>query len=37
MKDGEVAAVLDVDSEEYNFFDETDKRYLEIITALINF
>lgn len=33
----EVAAVLDVDSEEYNLFDETDKKYLEQIVALINF
>lgn len=37
MKDEEVVAVLDVDSDEYNFFDETDKKYLEIIVALINF
>ena len=37
MKDGDVVAVLDVDSDAYNFFDETDKKYLEIIVALINF
>jgi L-methionine (R)-S-oxide reductase len=37
MKDGEVVAVLDVDSDEYNFFDETDKKYLEIIVGLVNF
>ena len=36
-KNGEVVAVLDVDSEAYNFFDDTDKRYLEEIVALINF
>ncbi|HET7116589.1 MAG TPA: GAF domain-containing protein [Hanamia sp.] len=34
---GEVVAVLDVDSEAYNFFDDTDKRYLEEIVGLINF
>ena len=37
MKEGEVVAVLDVDSEEYNFFDDTDKQYLETIVKLINF
>jgi L-methionine (R)-S-oxide reductase len=37
MKDDEVVAVLDVDSDEYNFFDETDKKYLEMIVARINF
>ncbi len=37
MKDGEVVAVLDVDSEKYNFFDGTDKKYLEIVAGLINF
>ena len=37
MKDGDVVAVLDVDSDVYNFFDETDKKYLEMIVALINF
>ena len=36
-RNGEVVAVLDVDSETYNFFDDTDKRYLEEIVALINF
>lgn len=36
-KDGEVVAVLDVDSEEYNFFDETDRQFLEEIVGLINF
>jgi GAF domain-containing protein len=34
---GEVVAVLDVDSEAYNSFDDTDKKYLEEIVALINF
>lgn len=37
IKDGEVVAVLDVDSEEHNFFDDTDKQFLEEIVALINF
>jgi len=29
--------VLDVDSEEYNFFDDTDRQFLEEIVCLINF
>lgn len=29
FKDGEVTAVLDIDSAELNTFDETDKEYLE--------
>ena len=37
IKDGEVVAVLDVDSEEYNFFDDTDRQFLEEIVCLINF
>jgi GAF domain-containing protein len=37
IKEGEVVAVLDVDSEEHNFFDDTDKKYLEMIVKLINF
>jgi GAF domain-containing protein len=37
MKDGEVIAVLDVDSESYGFFDDTDKKYLEEIVGLIDF
>lgn len=37
IKDGEVVAVLDVDSEEYNFFDDTDRQFLEEIAGLINF
>ncbi len=36
-RNGEVVAVLDIDSESYNFFDDTDKKYLEEIVALINF
>jgi GAF domain-containing protein len=37
IKGGEVVAVLDADSEKYNFFDDTDKQYLEEIVKLINF
>ncbi|MGH2648316.1 MAG: GAF domain-containing protein [Ginsengibacter sp.] len=37
IKNGEVVAVLDVDSEEYNIFDDTDRQFLEEITGLINF
>ncbi|MEO6453220.1 MAG: GAF domain-containing protein [Ginsengibacter sp.] len=37
IKNDEVVAVLDVDSENYDFFDETDKQYLEMILGLINF
>jgi GAF domain-containing protein len=32
---GEVKAVLDIDSDELNSFDETDKRYLEKMVALL--
>lgn len=35
MKDGEVALILDVDSEKLNDFDETDKIYLERLMKLI--
>jgi L-methionine (R)-S-oxide reductase len=35
-KNNEVAAVLDVDSAELNYFDETDKNYLQQIIELIN-
>ena len=37
IKDGEVVAVLDADSVEYNFFDDTDRQFLEEIVGLINF
>jgi L-methionine (R)-S-oxide reductase len=37
FKDFEVVAVLDVDSEQSDFFDEIDKTYLEQIVALIPF
>ena len=37
IRNGEVVAVLDVDSEVYHFFDDTDKKYLEEIVTLVNF
>lgn len=36
FKEGQVWGVLDVDSSEYNQFDETDQLYLEQIVALLN-
>ena len=36
-RNGEVVAVLDVDSDTYDFFDNTDKKFLEEIVQLINF
>ena len=33
--DGKVMAVLDIDSEKLNTFDETDRKYLEDICKLI--
>jgi L-methionine (R)-S-oxide reductase len=35
IKNGEVIAVLDVDSDELDQFDETDKKYLQEIISLI--
>ncbi len=35
IKDGLVVAILDADSELYNSFDETDKRYLEEIAGWV--
>lgn len=35
FQDGQVIAVLDVDHDEYSFFDETDQKYLEQIVRLI--
>lgn len=35
FSNGEVVAVLDVDSNQYDTFDETDKQYLEKIVALL--
>ena len=37
MQDGEVVGVLDVDSTELNYFDETDAQYLEQLVQLIDF
>jgi GAF domain-containing protein len=37
IRNGEVVAVLDVDSEQLNHFDETDKFHLEKIVELIPF
>ena len=37
IKNGEVIGVLDVDAAELNQFDETDKKYLQQITEIINF
>jgi L-methionine (R)-S-oxide reductase len=37
LKNGDVVAVLDVDSVDLNTFDETDKRYLEAIVRLVSF
>ena len=37
IRNGEVVAVLDVDSERYNEYDETDKKYLEEVVSYLNF
>ena len=37
FKNGEVVAVLDVDSEHYDQFDRTDQHYLEQIVGLLQF
>ncbi|MFN4315098.1 MAG: GAF domain-containing protein [Chitinophagaceae bacterium] len=37
IRNGEVIAVLDVDSEQLDQFDETDRQYLEKIISLIQF
>ena len=37
FKDGTVVAVLDVDSEALNQFDDTDKHWLEQLVALVSF
>lgn len=34
-KDGEIAGVLDIDSEEPDMFDDTDKKFLEALCAFI--
>ncbi len=37
IKDGEVVAVMDVDSEDYSSFDNIDKKFLQEIVSLILF
>jgi L-methionine (R)-S-oxide reductase len=37
IRNGEVIGVLDVDSAEYDTYDETDKHYLEKIVEMIKF
>ena len=37
IRNSEVVAVLDADSEFYTHYDETDKKYLEQIVEMINF
>ncbi len=37
LKDKNVVAVLDADSEKYHFFDKTDQQYLEQIVSLLAF
>lgn len=34
-KEGEIAGVLDIDSEKLNSFDETDARFLQVIVSLL--
>ena len=36
VKNAEVIAVLDVDSEVYGMFDDTDKKYLEEISVIVS-
>jgi L-methionine (R)-S-oxide reductase len=36
FKHNKVLAVLDVDSDKYNTFDETDKRYLEELAVIVS-
>jgi GAF domain-containing protein len=37
IRNSEVVAVLDADSEFYDHYDETDQEYLELIVAMISF
>lgn len=37
IKNNEVVAVLDADSEKYDLFDETDQQYLENVVRIISF
>lgn len=36
LKDGKVVAVLDIDSRDFNIFDETDQYYLEQIAGMLS-
>ena len=36
LKDGKVVAVLDIDSKDFNTFDETDQYYLEQIAGMLS-
>ena len=36
LKDGKVVAVLDIDSRDFNTFDETDQYYLEQIAGMLS-
>ena len=35
MRDGQIVAVLDIDSKDFSTFDETDRHYLEQITRML--
>lgn len=37
IRNSQVVAVLDVDSDQLNFFDTTDQKYLEQVVAMISF
>jgi GAF domain-containing protein len=37
IRNGETVGVLDVDSADYDQFDETDQQYLEELVTLLNF
>ena len=37
IRNGSVVAVLDVDSNQYNHFDETDQQHLEQVVSWLNF
>ena len=37
IRDGQVVAVLDVDSDKYNEYDEIDKKYLQEVVDYLNF
>lgn len=37
IRNNQVVAVLDIDSDQLSFFDTTDQKYLEQVVAMINF